>query len=87
MTHKLTQNSGITRTSSLLQDDPSPFTVIDTFPLRGPLPLDHDAHFPSFPVITEGSVSDVKVGPQFHLNPGIIVVDDRAYNNYVLFDR
>ena len=49
--------------------------------------LDHDGYLPSFAVITEGKVSDVKVVPQFHFAPGTIVVDDRAYNDYALFGR
>jgi Domain of unknown function (DUF4372)/Transposase DDE domain len=49
--------------------------------------LDHDGYLPSFAIITEGNVSDVKVARQFHFDPGTIVVDDRAYNDYVLFGR
>jgi len=49
--------------------------------------LDHDGYLPCFAVITEGSVSDVKVARQFQFDPGTIVVDDRAYNEYDLFGR
>jgi IS4 transposase len=49
--------------------------------------LDHDGYLPSFAVITEGKMADVKVVPQFHFAPGTIVVDDRAYNDYALFSR
>jgi len=49
--------------------------------------LDHDGYLPSFAVITEGNVSDIKVARQFHFDPGTIVVDDRAYNDYALFGR
>jgi IS4 transposase len=49
--------------------------------------LDHDGYLPSFAVITEGKVADVKVVPQFHFVPGTIVVDDRGYNDYALFGR
>jgi hypothetical protein len=49
--------------------------------------LDHDGYLPSYAVITEGKVSDVKVVSQFHFPPGTIVVDDRAYNDYALFGR
>lgn len=49
--------------------------------------LDHDGYLPSFAVITEGNVSDVKVARQFHFDPGTIVVDDRGYNDYALFGR
>jgi hypothetical protein len=45
--------------------------------------LDHDGYLPSFALITEGKVSE-KVSHQFHLAPGTIVVDDRAYNDYAL---
>ena len=49
--------------------------------------LDHDGYLPSFAVITEGNVSDIKVARQFHFDPGTIVVDDRGYNDYTLFGR
>jgi hypothetical protein len=49
--------------------------------------LDHDGYLPSFAVITEGNVSDIKVARQFHFDPGTIVVDDRGYNDYTVFGR
>jgi hypothetical protein len=49
--------------------------------------LDHDGYLPSFAVITEGNVSDVKVAHQLHFDPGTIVVDDRGYNDYSLFGK
>ncbi len=49
--------------------------------------LDHDGYLPSFALITEGNVSDVRVARQFHFDPGTIVVDDRGYNDYALFGR
>jgi hypothetical protein len=49
--------------------------------------LDHDGYLPSFAVITEGKVADVKVVSEFHFPPGTIVVDDRGYNDYDLFGR
>jgi hypothetical protein len=49
--------------------------------------LDHDGYLPSFAVITEGKVADVKVVSEFHFAPGTIVVDDRSYNDYDLFGR
>src|SRR5512143_1782654 len=49
--------------------------------------LDHDGYLPCFAIITEGTVSDVKVARQFHFDPGTIVVDDRGYNDYALFGR
>ena len=49
--------------------------------------LDHDGYLPSFAIITEGNVSDIKVAHQFKFDPGTIVVDDRGYNDYGLFGR
>ncbi len=49
--------------------------------------LDHDGYLPCFAIVTEGKVSDVKVAPQFHFDPGTIVVYDRGYNDYALFGR
>jgi len=49
--------------------------------------LDHDGYLPSFAIITEGRVSDVKVAHQFKFDSGTIVVDDRGYNDYGLFGR
>jgi hypothetical protein len=49
--------------------------------------LDHDGYLPSFAVITEGNVSDVKVAHQLSFDPGTVVVDDRGYNDFVLFGK
>jgi hypothetical protein len=49
--------------------------------------LDHDGYLPSFAVITEGKVSDVRVAWQLQFESDTIVVDDRAYNDYKLFGR
>jgi hypothetical protein len=49
--------------------------------------LDHDGYLPSFAVITEGKVADVKVVPQFRFLPGTIVAYDRGYNDYELFGQ
>jgi hypothetical protein len=49
--------------------------------------LDHDGYLPSFAIITEGNVSDVRVAHQFDFDAGTIVVDDRGYNDYALFGR
>ncbi len=49
--------------------------------------LDHDGYLPSFAVITEGKMADVRVVPQFSFAPGTIVVDDRGYNDYALFGQ
>ena len=49
--------------------------------------LDHDGYLPSFALITEGKLSDVKVAYLFQFDPGTIVVDDRGYNDYGLLGR
>jgi len=51
------------------------------------LVLDHDGYLPSFGVITEGKVHDVKVAHHIAFAPGTVVVDDRGYNDYRLFAR
>jgi hypothetical protein len=42
-----------------------------------PVVLDHDGYLPSFAVITEGKVSDVKVAHLLKFAPGTVVVDER----------
>jgi len=49
--------------------------------------LDHEDYLPAFAVITEAKRHDVKIARQIKLNPGSIVVGDRAYNDYKLFAR
>jgi hypothetical protein len=49
--------------------------------------LDHDGYLPSFAIITDGKGSDIEVARQFRFESGTIVVDDRGYNDYKLFDR
>lgn len=49
--------------------------------------LDHEGYLPTFGVITEGKVSDVKVAHQISFDPGTVVVDDRGYNDYSLFAK
>lgn len=49
--------------------------------------LDHDGCLPSFAHITDGKVADIKVAHQLKFDPGAIVVDDRAYNDYGLFAK
>lgn len=51
------------------------------------LVLDHDGYLPSFGVITNGNVSDVKIAHQIRFDPGTIVVDDRGYNDYRLWGK
>jgi len=49
--------------------------------------LDHDGYLPTFAVITEGKVADIKVVPEFSFAPGTIVVDDRGYTDYELWGQ
>jgi hypothetical protein len=49
--------------------------------------LDHDGYLPTFAVITDGKTSDIAVAHQFQFEPYTIVVDDRGYNDYLLFGR
>lgn len=49
------------------------------------LVLDHDGYLPSFGVITDGALADVKIAQQLAFAPGTIVVDDRGYDDYALF--
>lgn len=49
--------------------------------------LDHDGYLPRFAVITDGKVSDIAVARQLSFDPGTIVVEDRGYTDYVLYDR
>jgi len=51
------------------------------------LVLDHDGYLPSYAVITDGKVSDVKVAHLLQFDSGTIVVDDRGYNDYELFGK
>jgi len=49
--------------------------------------LDHDGYLPSFAVITEGKIHDIKVAHTLSFEPGTVVVDDRGYNDYKLFAK
>ena len=49
--------------------------------------LDHDGYLPTFAVITQGKVADIKVVPEFSFAPGTIVVDDRGYTGYELWGQ
>src|SRR3982751_825887 len=51
------------------------------------LVLDHDGYLPSFGIITDGSVADVKVAHRIDFAAGTIVVDDRGYVDYRLFAK
>ena len=47
--------------------------------------LDHDGYLPRFAVVTDGKTSDVSVAWKIPFPSGTIVVDDRGYNDYLLF--
>ena len=49
--------------------------------------LDHDGYLPSFAIVTEGNIPDIKIARQFRFEPGTIVVYDRGYDDYELFGR
>jgi len=49
--------------------------------------LDHDGYLPTFAVISEGKVADIKMVPEFSFAPGTIVVDDRGYTDYELWGQ
>jgi hypothetical protein len=51
------------------------------------LVLDHDGYLPCFGVITDGKVADVKVAHQISFEPGSVVVEDRGYNDYLLWGK
>ena len=49
--------------------------------------LDHADYMPNYVLITEARRSDVKIAPKLALSEGSIVVMDRAYNDFSLFER
>lgn len=49
--------------------------------------LDHDGCLPCFAAITEGGVADVTIAQQLKLPKGSLVVMDRGYIDYKLFER
>lgn len=51
------------------------------------LVLDHDGYLPSFAVITDGKVCDVEIARRIDFAPGTIVVEDRGYTDYALYER
>jgi hypothetical protein len=51
------------------------------------LVLDHEGYLPSFAVITDGKVSDVEIARRIAFAPGTIVVEDRGYTDYALYER
>ncbi len=51
------------------------------------LMLDHDGYLPSYALLTEGRVADVTIAQQLDMPKGSIVVMDRGYNDYQMFER
>jgi hypothetical protein len=49
--------------------------------------LDHDGYLPVFARITEGRENELKTLQRLHFGAGTIVVFDRAYTDYHLFER
>jgi IS4 transposase len=50
------------------------------------LVLDHDGYLPKFAVITDGKVSDFEVARQLNFAPGTVVVEDRGYTDYAVYE-
>ena len=48
--------------------------------------LDHDGYLPSYCVITEGKVHEIRVARSLELPPGAIVAIDRGYVDYLWLD-
>lgn len=55
--------------------------------LKRHLLLDHEGHLPVFAHITEGRVHEVRRAQRLTLPSGAIVVMDRGYNDYTLFNE
>lgn len=51
------------------------------------LVLEHEGHLPVFAHITDGKVHEVRMARRLNFPPGAIVVMDRAYNDYTLFNE
>jgi hypothetical protein len=51
------------------------------------LMLNHQGYLPGWALVTEGKVHDVKVAQKLEFAAGTVVVMDRAYVDYELFDR
>jgi hypothetical protein len=47
--------------------------------------LDHDGYLPSFAVVTNGKISDIKVARRLRFERGTVVVMDRGYIDYEWF--
>lgn len=51
------------------------------------LVLDHDGYLPRFAVISDGKMHDVQVAREIDFAAGTIVVEDRGYTDYELYDK
>ena len=49
--------------------------------------LDHDGYLPSFAVVSEANLSELKVARQLRFEPGTILAIDRGYIDYEWFER
>ncbi|HEY0725719.1 MAG TPA: IS4 family transposase [Pyrinomonadaceae bacterium] len=49
--------------------------------------LDHDGYLPTYALVTEGKTADVAVAQQLALPKGSVVVVDRGYTDYLMFER
>lgn len=49
--------------------------------------LDHDGYLPTYALLTDGKTADVSVAQQLSLPKGSVVVLDRGYTDYLLFER
>ncbi len=49
--------------------------------------LDHDGYLPTYAVLTDGRVHDVKIARKLSFSPGAIVVIDKGYLDYELFAK
>lgn len=49
--------------------------------------LDHDGYLPTYALLTDGKTADVSVAQQLSLPKGSVVVLDRGYTDYGLFER
>jgi hypothetical protein len=48
--------------------------------------LDHDGHLPTWALLTEGNVHEVRVARLLRVPAGSVLVFDRGYNDYTLFE-
>jgi hypothetical protein len=49
--------------------------------------LDHDGYLPTYALVTEGKTADLTVAQGLDLPKGSVVVIDRGYNDYLMFER